>query len=410
MLASEASSCYVAGASFLETPTMRTSSIATILSLAAFVLPATLLGCSGSSSSNPDDGGTSTGPTGSTGTSSDGGGSTGPTGSTGSDAGWGSGGKDSGTPTGHDGGGNPGTDSGTPSGNDGGGGGNDGGGNQQSHIKTVFVILMENHNWSDIKGASNAPYINSLLALGASTSNYFDNPTGVHPSEPNYIWIESGSNLGFTTDDDPSGNHDQTTTDHFVSQLDKAGVSWKSYQEDLPANQCGTSSTGLYAAKHNPMVFFTDISGSPPSNSNASCIKHVRPYTDLANDLASNTVAQYNFITPNLCNDMHNTIGCASLDAIANGDNWLKANVPAILASSAYKNGGALFITWDESENGEFPIGMIVLSPFAKTNYVGATKYYHSSLLRTEETIFGVSFLRDAANQADLSDLFTSFP
>jgi hypothetical protein len=372
----------------------------------------TLLGCSGSSSNGPgDDGGSTTGPTGGTGSSADGGG--GATGSTGSNADGGgatSGGNDSGTPSGHDGGGSQGSDSGTPAGNDGGGGGNDGGGNAQSHIKTVFVILMENHNWSDIQGKSDAPYINSLLALGASTSNYFDNPAAVHPSEPNYIWIESGSNLGFTTDDDPSSSHDQTTTDHFVSQLDKAGVSWKSYQEGLPAGQCGTVSTGGYAAKHNPMVFFTDISGSPPSNTNATCIQHVRPYTELATDLTSGTVAQYNFITPTLCDDMHDTIGCPSLDAIANGDNWLKANVPTILASNAYKNGGALFITWDESENGEFPIGMIVLSPFAKTKYVGATKYYHSSLLRTEETIFGVSFLRDAANQADLSDLFTSFP
>jgi hypothetical protein len=71
-----------------------------------------------------------------------------------------------------------------------------------------------------------------------------------------------------------------------------------------------------------------------------------------------------------------------------------------------------LFITWDESEGGEFPIGMIVLSPSAKGHgYHNAITYFHSSLLRTIEEIFNVGpLLRDAANRPDLSDLFNSFP
>ena len=50
---------------------------------------------------------------------------------------------------------------------------------------------------------------------------------------------------------------------------------------------------------------------------------------------------------------------------------------------------------------------MIVLSPLAKAGHVSTTKYFHSSFLRTVETIFGVPFLRDAAKQADLGDLFS---
>ncbi len=106
---------------------------------------------------------------------------------------------------------------------------------------------------------------------------------------------------------------------------------------------------------------------------------------------------------------MHDT--CAG-DAIKQGDDWLKANVPAIKASSSYTSGGAIFITWDESEGGEFPIGMIVLSPLAKGGgYVSSTKYYHSSMLRSVQEIFGVTpLLRDAANRPNLSDLFTVCP
>src|SRR2546423_4683302 len=35
-------------------------------------------------------------------------------------------------------------------------------------IRTVFVILMENRDWSSIAGSSSAPYINSTLLSQAS--------------------------------------------------------------------------------------------------------------------------------------------------------------------------------------------------------------------------------------------------
>src|SRR5437667_8432497 len=55
-----------------------------------------------------------------------------------------------------------------------------------SPIKTVFIILMENTNWSQIKGNASAPYINNaLLTQGAHAEQYY-NPQGLHPSEPNY--------------------------------------------------------------------------------------------------------------------------------------------------------------------------------------------------------------------------------
>jgi len=283
----------------------------------------------------------------------------------------------------------------------------------QDHIKTIFLIVMENHNWSDIKGDSSAPYINdTLLPMGAHAENYFDNPAAVHPSEPNYIWLEAGDNLGIDNDDDPDKNP-LDTTDHLVTQLEDAGVTWRSYQEDMPDDPCPINSSGLYGAKHNPMVFFTDVSGDPPATNTQRCADHMAPMTQLETDLQNGTVAQYNFITPNLCHDMHNIADprCNHLiDQIANGDEWLSEMVPKILASPAYQDDGALFITWDESEDGEKPIGMIVLSPLAKTNYSNDVPYYHSSMLRTVEEVFGVPLLRDAANQPSLEDMFNTYP
>jgi len=276
-----------------------------------------------------------------------------------------------------------------------------------SNIKTVWIILMENHNWSQILGSKNAPYINSLLPKASHTEQYF-NPPGIHPSLPNYLWLEAGTNFGILDDNPPSVNS-QTTTQHLVTFLQNKGITWKTYQENIDGLTCPLATAGEYAVKHNPFVYFDDVTGNQNPNS-AECISHVRPFTEIANDLATGNVAQYNFITPNLCDDMHDR--CKPIhNAIAQGDTWLSQNLPTILNSAAYQT-GAVFITWDEAATGDGPIGMIVLSPFAKgAGYQNSIHYTHGSTLRTFQEIFGVTpFLGDAANQTDLSDLFAVFP
>jgi phosphatidylinositol-3-phosphatase len=278
-------------------------------------------------------------------------------------------------------------------------------------IQTVFVIVMENHNWADILHSASAPYINDTLLPAASSATKYFNPPGIHPSEPNYLWLEAGQNFGVRNDSSPAANH-QATTQHLVSLLTAQGLTWKSYQEGISGTNCPLSNRGLYATKHNPMIYFDDVTdGLSPTSAN--CIAHVRPYTQLAGDLTQNTVARYNFITPNLCNDMHNSSGCATSNSVRNGDTWLATAVPPILNSAAYRDGGVLFITWDEGEGGaDGPIGLIALSPFAKgQGYTNSVRYTHSSLLRTVQEIFGVTpLLGDAANATDLSDLFQQFP
>ena len=276
----------------------------------------------------------------------------------------------------------------------------------QNHIKNVFVIVMENSDWSSIKGSSAAPYINgTLLQMGAHAEKYMNVP-GLHPSLPNYLWLESGSNQGVTDDDVPA-NHQLTTTKHLTTLLANAGHAWKAYQEDISGTNCPLDYVQRYAPKHDPMAYFTDVNSGangPADPTSATCIAHIRPYSELVNDLESNTVPAYSFITPNLCNDMHD---CGT----AAGDTWLSTEVPKILASKAYREGGALFITWDESAGSQVPIGFIALSPLGKVNYTSQVSYTHSSTLRSLQEIFGVTpFLNDAANATDLADLFRTFP
>jgi len=306
----------------------------------------------------------------------------------------------------------------------GGSGGAGGSGGSASAIKTVFVIVMENKAWCAVLGKPEAPYINgTLVTQGASAENYTGpNAGALHPSEPNYIWMEAGDALGVADDNDPAQNH-QATTDHLVTYLDAAGVSWKSYQQGISGTVCPLTGVGDYKPKHNPMVFFDDVTNTNDPNSQY-CIDHNRPLTELETDLTNGTAAKYNFITPDQCHDMHDS--CAPLNnQVAQGDAWLAEWIPKILASPQYQNGGAIFVTWDESEStilegdfccltGNCPIGMIALSPLAKPGgYTNTLTYDHSSLLKSVQEIFGATPLLGHAKDAttkDLADLFTTFP
>ena len=273
-------------------------------------------------------------------------------------------------------------------------------------IQTVFIILLENEDWSSIQGSTNAPYINQTLLPMASYCGQYYTPPGLHPSLPNYLWLESGTNFGILDDNDPSLDH-QSTTNHLVTLLNNAGISWKAYEEDVSGTYVPLANTNEYAVRHDPFVYFNDVSGTNNPDDPYG-VEHVRPYTELAGDLASNTVARYNFITPNVCDDGHDS--CAPLfNPVLQADTWLSNELPKILNSAAYANNGVVFITWDEGSTG--PVGMIVLSPLARGGgYFNNIYYTHGSTLRTIQEIFGVGpLLSDAASQTDLSDLFTQY-
>jgi phosphatidylinositol-3-phosphatase len=362
-------------------------------------------------------------------------------------------------------------------------------------IKTVFVIAMENHNWTQpanqfsgniqqIYQNPNAPFINSLVngtafalvngsvvrisdqvSYATAYHNVLATPSGnnphIHPSEPNYLWAEGGTNFGVLNDNDPyTGGTNQDTSAHLSTLLTQAGKTWKSYQEDidlassneqltntpLPEDQwtvpltsfSGVFGSGLnafngsnqynYAAKHNPMVFFTDSNGGNNSTSANPLSKQYAPLQQFFTDLANNTVSDYNWITPDQYNDMHTGLsgGYKGLTGdpakIRQGDDFLSQVIPVIMASEAYKNHGAIIIWFDESESdavaGDNPddfnhtIGEIVISSRAHKNvngipYASPLNFTHSSDLRTMQEIFHAGpLLGDAVKAIDLSDLF----
>ncbi len=273
-------------------------------------------------------------------------------------------------------------------------------------LKTVFVIVLENHDWSDIEGNTNAPYLNQVLLPAASYCKQYYNPPANHPSLRNYVWIEAGTDFGIPANNPPAVYH-QSTTNHLVTQLLAAGISWKAYQEDIDGLEVPLNDVNSYAVRHDPFVYFDDVTGTNNPNW-PYAISHIRPYFELAGDLENNTVARYNFITPNLCDDGHTACDPVN-NLLVQADTWLSTEIPKILASLAYSNNGAIFITWDEGVGDDGPIGLIALSPLARGGgYTNNIHYTHSSLLRSLQETFGVGpLLNDATNATDLGDLFT---
>ena len=357
----------------------------------------------------------------------------------------------------------------------------DRGDRNERRARKVFVIAMENHNWAQPASTTSpmpifmnpqAPFINSLVngtsgisSQVAYATNYINAGVGVHPSEPNYIWAEAGTNFGVSNDDTPyhadcSPDTVQSTDQHLTAFLTKARRTWRSYQEDVDVdltsnvplpraswtvplfNLSGVFASGAlnsfnyatqynYAAKHNPMVFFTDTAGGCNTTASNPLRTQYAPLQQLALDLQNDDVADYTWITPNQFNDMHTgltngyggPVGAPNKGDradIAQGDNFLARIVPLIMASKAYKHDAVILLWWDESEGGDTPdftLPFIVISKDAHENvkglpYASATEFSHSSTLRTMQEVFdvdprgGYPWLGAAATAADLSALF----
>jgi hypothetical protein len=264
---------------------------------------------------------------------------------------------------------------------------------------TLFTIVLENHDYAEIVGSSHAPYINALIALGGLATNYKD--TG-HPSLPNYLHMVSGDNQypGVVDLDPTTPPYFPAAAQNLGTQLEAAGLAWRSYQESM-GTACKLSASGSYAPKHDGFLYFTD----QQTGANHLCADTNVDYAMFEADLATGAY-RYMWITPNLTSDGHDP-STDPVTGLVDSDTWLSHQVPKILASAAYQAGGVLFITWDEAEgrNGDDPdrIPMIILSPRLKMpGMTSATAYTHSSYLATVEDLLGLPRLPTVASAPNL--------
>ncbi|HEY2409480.1 MAG TPA: alkaline phosphatase family protein [Polyangiaceae bacterium] len=291
-----------------------------------------------------------------------------------------------------------------------------GGGKRSSKIKHVFVIPLENHDAAQVYSPENAPYIHGLLDKYAHAENFDDQLPHEIPSEPHYVWMEAGTNRfsdnTFSDDSAPSASNSTGSTQHLVTQLKQAGLDWTAYQEGLNerTGACPIRYFEFYAPKHNPFVFFRDVSGDPPSPDNAYCVAHHKPYSALAADLAADKLSPYVFITPNQCHDMHGQRGCPGQDLVRAGDDWLRTALPPLIAY-ADQQSSVIFLVWDEGDSSD-KLPFLALGPMIKPHYAAQAHYTHSALLKSVELMLGVPVLATVAASPDLGELFKpgSFP
>ena len=215
---------------------------------------------------------------------------------------------------------------------------------QSQKLKHVFVIMMENTGYNALIGNPNAPWINSAARTYGLATSYF----GVtHPSQPNYIAATAGIQ-GADSDADET-----LAVRNIVDQLESHDKTWKAYMQSLSLcvtkldHACGDQ---LYERKHNPFVTFADVQSSPAR------MAKIVDLSQLDKDLASGRVANYVWISPDQCNDMHgrSTAGACNFGnvqgLISAGDKFLSSTVGKIMSSRAWTGNSAIFIAWDESD------------------------------------------------------------
>src|SRR3954447_6201664 len=157
-------------------------------------------------------------------------------------------------------------------------------------VKHVFVIVLEKKGIEDTFGPTgqlNAPYLSRTLpSQGQLMTRYY----GIgHLSLDNYIAMVSGQPPTPKTKADcpdpltsvgtaavPPYNlaagDGCTYPSNFLTiaaQLAGSGRAWKGYNEDIPAPCSMVASSGKYARKHNPFVFFDSLREAGPCPANA---------------------------------------------------------------------------------------------------------------------------------------------
>src|SRR5712692_2894314 len=297
---------------------------------------------------------------------------------------------------------------------------------QVKNFKHVFIIMMENTGIEALQGNPNAPWVNQAMQTYAVAGNYY----GVtHPSQPNYVAATAGTTAGVPDDNDVTVNEQ-----NIVDQLEAKKHNWKAYMQSYSLcatpldHACGNQ---LYERKHNPFISYQDVQSNPAR------VANIVDFSRFATDLASGKVADYTWISPDQCHDMH---GRASTPddpcdfsqvpaLIAAGDSFLMNTVSAIMSSQAWTGNSVIFIAWDESDftgsgfngfgddsgccdsvpgQGGGHVVTIAISHSDHSPRTSNVAYNHQSVLATIEDgweLGCLAFTCDTANVPPMSDL-----
>ncbi len=227
----------------------------------------------------------------------------------------------------------------------------------------IIFAWFENHQYSQIVGNSQAPYINSLIPKATLLTNMF---ALTHPSYPNYIAMFSGSTQGVTTDgcltNRPFDKPNLYTVLHKISK----SFAW--YSEDLPKMGAVVCSYNNYQQKHNPTTAFKNVA----DNANKPFNMFNWSDTSASNMSKLETVV---CITPNKLHSMHDQV------ITYQGDQWLKSKLSKVIEWCRRHN-SIFVIYYDEGTSHSNQLAVMLLGLHVKRNFKLATKYNHYSFTK----------------------------
>ena len=266
------------------------------------------------------------------------------------------------------------------------------GGSQASRLAVprfdhVLVVVLENKTQASVLGNPAAPNFNVFAKRYAVLSNY----GGVaHPSLPNYLALVSGSTHGVTSDCTTcivSGRN-------LADTLEQAHLTWKTYAEGLPRPGFTGGSSGLYAKKHNPFLYFRDVVSTPTR------LRWIVPLRQFARDLAASELPSFSLIVPNLCHDMHNC-------SVETGDRWLGGFLSPLLRSRELAH-SVIFVVTDEPTTARATdaVPALALGPqvVPRSKFSRGTSHY--GLLRTIEDAWGLRRLGHSAQARPITGIW----
>ena len=269
----------------------------------------------------------------------------------------------------------------------------------------IFVVMEENHEYSQIIGNKNAPNLNFYATSYALATGY-DSVT--HPSAPNYVALVGGSFFGIK--DDNAWQTHKLNDPSLTSQLEAAKLTWKGYFQGLPkpgfTGNCYPAAC-YYASKHNGPIYFDVVNGSKTE------LKREVPITQLTTDLAAK-LPNFAVIIPDQCHDMHGGYGTCtnSTDAqlVAAADTYAAGLVAQITAAPFWAKGNnAIVIVWDEGSTnigGGGHVPAIVITSTGPRKLADPTASNHYGLLGTIQAAFGLACLQNTCGAPLLPALF----
>jgi phosphatidylinositol-3-phosphatase len=238
------------------------------------------------------------------------------------------------------------------------------------------------------------PYLNSLASQYSLATQYRAN---THPSIGNYFMLTVGR---VVTNDNNFGG--MVSDDNIIRQLVTAGKTWKSYAEDLPSVGYVAGDSGRYARRHNVFALLSDVEHDPTQ------ARNLVPFTQFAADLSTNTLPNYAFLVPNLCNDGHDC-PLASVDA------WLQTNISPLIGNSQFQRDGLLIILFDEAADSDLTgggghVAWVAAGPTVKRGYRSAAIYQHESTLRLTAEALGLTHMpNSSAGAPDMHEFLNGF-